>query len=335
MLSVDNMQVAKKFYGGAACLKICVIEDNKKWMVKLPFGYDAPIWEHVGSQIFDVFNLSPHETRVGEFVDQTVVLCKDFVKDGVEFYNFENIKNSFICMDEPDSVIARCGNLSNIDIILNILETHPLLRDAKNRMTRFWGMFLVDFLIGNQFRTNTDWGFLFSDLGVSCAPIFDNCSCLGQDVPEEDISVYLADEEKLTERALSGVSSYFTDKVGRNIWPISLIASNTYVICTYMLKVLFRDCNIRIPLCSLIDNAEGLTNSQKAFSKAILGRRCNKLRELAHSLNLNHNEFFAAYKSATDKDFEQSIAYQTALKAYCGDVEEALFAASSYSSFEL
>jgi serine/threonine protein kinase HipA of HipAB toxin-antitoxin module len=45
----------------------------------------------------------------------------------------------------------------------------------ENTMKRFWDMFIIDFLIGNHDRNNTNWGVLVNDYNIiGLAPVYDN-----------------------------------------------------------------------------------------------------------------------------------------------------------------
>ncbi len=66
--------------------------------------------------------------------------------------------------------VERCA----YEIIMTIKE-HPFLQDISGVIERFWDMFIIDALIGNTDRNNSNWGIVLrKDGSKELAPVYDN-----------------------------------------------------------------------------------------------------------------------------------------------------------------
>ncbi len=96
-------------------------------------------------------------------------------KQNQRLYEFDKIKVTF----EPHFLDSN-GNETNgvgVDLyeIIMTIQEHPFLKDVSGVMERFWDMFVVDALIGNTDRNNSNWGIILrKDGSKEIAPVYDN-----------------------------------------------------------------------------------------------------------------------------------------------------------------
>lgn len=88
--------------------------------------------------------------------EKIVCACKEFTDEERILYEFESIALGI----NPDKKI--CLELSDIINILSEIEKKKILNISinDNIKDRFWDMFIIDGLIGNNNRHNENWGFL-------------------------------------------------------------------------------------------------------------------------------------------------------------------------------
>lgn len=118
----------------------------------------SPLSEYLGSHIYALLGISVHETVLGHREGKLVCACKDFVADtGCRLVDFHDLKNSM-----PDDVSfgfeRRPSDGQSVylsDVLWTIYSYDPIAR-VPGIINRFWDMFVVDALIGNADRNNTN-----------------------------------------------------------------------------------------------------------------------------------------------------------------------------------
>lgn len=140
---------------------------------------NSPVCEYIGSQVYRQLGYSVHETILGERNGKIVVACEDFLRDGETLYEFDKIKVTF----EAHFLDSR-GNETNgvgVDLyeILMTIQEPSFLKDILGIKEHFWNMFVVDALLGNPDRNNSNWGIILGmDGSKRIAPVYDNGNCL-------------------------------------------------------------------------------------------------------------------------------------------------------------
>ena len=105
--------------------------------------------------------------------------------------------------------------------ILMTIQEHPFLEDVLGIQEHFWNMFVVDALLGNPDRNNSNWGIILSRGGVKrIAPVYDNGNCLNCKWDEEKMLEVLLDEKKLETESYKGRRCIFEQK-GKKDKPVS------------------------------------------------------------------------------------------------------------------
>lgn len=109
--------------------------------------------------------------------------CKDFSfrKDTRDFRldDYNSIKNDYVDgMEEKLKSVSSSSNNHNVSLeeVEVFLNNHPLFLKNPELKERFWDMFVVDALIGNNVRNNEDWGVLVNNKTneTTVCPVFDN-----------------------------------------------------------------------------------------------------------------------------------------------------------------
>ena len=169
-------------YGGTAGRKIGISYEGKDYILKFPGNLKAqnmkniqlsysnsPVCEYIGSKIYEILGIPVHETILGTRNGKIVVACGDFLRDGEKLYEFDKIKVTY----EPPFLDSN-GNETNgtgLDLyeVMMTIQEHPFLKDILGVIQRFWDMFVVDALIGNPDRNNTNWGIVPSiEKNIKC-----------------------------------------------------------------------------------------------------------------------------------------------------------------------
>lgn len=291
MADFNGYEQNQRMYGGTAGRKMGISYNGKDYILKFPgnlreqgmknikLSYsNSPICEYIGSQVYGMFGFSVHETILGERNGKTVVACADFLGDGEKLYEFDKIKVTF----EPH-FLDSSGNETNgvgVDLyeILMTIQEHPFLKDMTGIKEHFWNMFIVDALLGNPDRNNSNWGIILSANGSKrIAPVYDNGNCLNCKWDEKKMLEVLSDERKLETESYEGRRCIFELK-GKRINPYHVIAGMEYPECTeaaMRIVPVMGDSFSKIR--DLIWNIPVLSEIQKKFYYAIMKYRYDKV----------------------------------------------------------
>ena len=55
--------------------------------------------------------------------------------------------------------------------IMMTIQEHPFLQDVPGVREHFWNMFIMDALIGNTDRNNSNWGIIVCIMGLKPSPL--------------------------------------------------------------------------------------------------------------------------------------------------------------------
>lgn len=318
MVIVDHLPAACIFYGGSSSLKFSVEYENHYYMVKLPFGIDDPKWEHIGSTIGRLLGLNVQDTMAGTLDNQPVTLCKDFQVDNVHLYDFRSIMNS--CLYTGSDVDSVNAAKYVLDSVLGVLYNHPLLWHVDGRITHFWKMFIFDFLIGNVYRNSSEWGIIVNNqtaLTARMAPIYDNCSCLCQDMSDEDIRSLLSmSREEFNRHVIKDMICAFKDETSAYIHPADVISSNRYPICTLVLKDLFSTYGTIDKIVEGLREDSGLPNDVIDLCCKLLAVRYNWLHSKANLLTLDVDKLLSDISTLTGISLVEDASYITAVEKF-------------------
>lgn len=293
MVDFNRYTQNQRMYGGTAGRKIGIIYNGKNYILKFPgnlkeqqmkniqLSYsNSPVCEYIGSQIYGLLGFPVHDTILGFRNEKIVVACGDFLEDGDKLYEFDKIKVTF---DPP--FLDSNGNETNgtgLDLyeILMTIQEHPLLKDVEGIQERFWNMFVVDALIGNTDRNNSNWGVIIRADGTKeLAPVYDNGNCLNSKWDDEKMQEVLSDEKRLMAESYSARRCIF-ELAGNRLNPYHLIERMEYEGCNKAVKNITPKIAMALSdIENMVSDISVLSVTQKNFYLAVMKERYEKVFE--------------------------------------------------------
>lgn len=239
---------------------------------------NSPVCEYIGSQIYGLLGFPVHDKVLGFRNKKTVVACGDFLSGGDRLYEFDKIKVTF---DPP--FLDSSGNETNgtgLDLyeILMTINEHPFLKGVGGIQEHFWNMFVVDALIGNADRNNSNWGVIIREDGIKeLAPVYDNGNCLNSKWDDEKMQAVLSDEKRLAAESFSARRCIFELK-GDRLNPYHLIERMKYDGCNEAVRNIAPKIATALPeIEKMILEIPVLTDTQKKFYLAVMEQRYEKV----------------------------------------------------------
>ncbi len=229
----NNLKESGIRYGGHAGNKLGVVIDGENWFLKFPkstkdllrkvdISYTtSPLSEYIGSHIYKSLGIPVHETMLGIKDEKLVVACKDFRKNQIDYRldDYNSIKNDYVegLEKKLESTSSSNPHAINIDETIIIMNNNPLFNRVAGLKDRFWDMFIVDALIGNNDRNNGNWGVIVDNRTneTKIAHVFDNGASFNTKSSDENIEKILSDKERFKNSAyLSRICAFsINDKI--------------------------------------------------------------------------------------------------------------------------
>ena len=291
LINFDNFKQNQRMYGGTAGRKMGITYDGKEYLLKFPgnlkeqqmkninLSYsNSPACEYIGSMIYKMVGLPVHNTILGIRSNKIVVACEDFLEEGDKLYEFDKIKVTF----EPHFLDSN-GNETNgvgVDLyeIMMTIQEHPFLQDIPGVKEHFWNMFIMDALIGNTDRNNSNWGIILKKDGLKeIAPVYDNGNCLNSKWDDEKMRIVMNDADKMEAEAYKARRCIF-ELHGKRVNPYHIIESREYPECleaAYRLTPQIGNRMNRIQ--AMIREIPILSEVQKKFFTLIIEYRYEKV----------------------------------------------------------
>jgi hypothetical protein len=234
----------ERMYGGTAGRKIGITINKKNYLLKFPgnlkeqnmkniqLSYsNAPLCEYIGSHIYEIIGIPVHKTLLGIRNKKIVVACEDFRDDKEILNEFDKIKVTFEPTFKDSNGNETNGIGTDLKEILLTIDNHPLLKNIKGLKERFWDMFIVDALIGNADRNNSNWGILItSDGQKKIAPVYDNGNCLNDKWDDKKLLYVMQNPDLFTIESYKGRTCIYKIK-DKSINPYHLIESTDFSDC--------------------------------------------------------------------------------------------------------
>jgi hypothetical protein len=306
MIDFNGYEQNARMYGGTAGRKIGITYEGKNYILKFPgnlreqnmkniqLSYsNSPVCEYIGSSVYSILGLSVHETLLGTRNGKVVVACGDFLKNDEKLYEFDKIKVTF----EPHFLDSN-GNETNgigVDLyeIMMTIQEHPFLKEVTELKEHFWDMFVVDALIGNGDRNNSNWGIIVGERGEKkIAPIYDNGNCLNSKWDDGKIQAVLNDTKMLEAEAYKARRCVFETE-GKRINPYHLMERMEYLECSKSIRRLtpkigqsldkIRQMICEIPVLSEVQKQFFVTVIEKRYEQ-VLVPVCKQIMEQEISL---------------------------------------------------
>lgn len=287
MVDFNGYEQNQRMYGGTAGRKMGICYHGDNYLLKFPgnlkerhmknirLSYsNSPVCEYIGSQIYRLLGFEVHDTLLGTRHGKVVVACKDFLADGDRLYEFDKIKVTF----EPHFLDSN-GNETNgvgadlYEICMTIQE-HPFLKDVPGIREHFWNMFVVDALLGNPDRNNSNWGIILgSDGSKKIAPVYDNGNCLNCKWDDGQMKDILEDQQKFTAEAYKARRCIF-ELEGKPVNPYHLIERMEYPDCSAAVKRIVPKAGAAMPkIRELVNGIPVLSEVQKEYYISLLESR--------------------------------------------------------------
>ena len=285
--SVINFSSAKEVlnsYSGSEKKKTLIYND-KRYLVKFPdpvreknknISYiNNAFSEYIGSRIFQMVGIPVQNTLLGIYEyngkKKIVCACEDFTDSTHDLYEFERLTLSI----NPDKKIdTELSDIMDVIFELSRMTTIEVKDDIKSK---FWDMFIIDFLIGNTDRHNGNWGFLMNldDSSACFSPIYDCGSCLNPILEDIDI-------ERLKDKEIKNLSinCYSCIKEnGKRINYTEYIKSLKNSDCNSAVGRVFNKIDIS-KINSFIDGISCMSQERRNFYKRIICFRYEILKKV-------------------------------------------------------
>jgi hypothetical protein len=299
MVDFNQCETNLRFYGGEGGAKLGISFRGDNWLLKYPrttkglinpkVSYTtSPLSEYIGSQIYNVLGIPVHETLLGYRDGKVVVACKDFLRDGETLADFRSIKNTY---SEFTFDSGTTGSGTLFSEVLTVLNTNPVLNEVPGLKERFWNMFVIDALIGNYDRNNTNWGLIIKNNEIlGLAPVFDNGAAFYDKRDDETFKNRLGDEKAYHADAISNSMSAYTDSNEKRINPFLYIASHENKDCDAAVLRLagkLKERNISKTIDEVPNSEKGygvISEAQAAFYKKVMEVRANEIEKEARAI---------------------------------------------------
>jgi hypothetical protein len=307
----DELKVVRS-YGGRSGTKFGVVAGDGIWLLKFPkttkemakadVSYTtSPLSEYLGSQIYASLGIPVHETCLGLRDGKIVVACKDFLMRGDKLIEFMQIKN----MHGFDiGGTSTSGDGVDLKEVLDTIAADEWLMAVGGSTERFWDMFVVDAVIGNNDRNNGNWGIIERfDGGLELAPVYDNGNSFFNKRSASKMLARLANENEFEQDAFGTVTSVYAQRltygdavIEKHIKPFDFMSSTDDAGCmAAMYRFAKRYDHAHV--CAVIDcvpesfkDHAVMPASMKTIYKELLAARANRVISLASAERKSDNE---------------------------------------------
>lgn len=289
LINFDEYSQNLRFYGGTAGRKIGITIGSKKYLIKFPgsgvtkktkdtnLNYsNSLLCEYIGSHIYNILTIPVHTTLFGARHGRLVTACEDFCSNDETLCEFGKFKITYVPFRNGHYILTSGTDTDLTEIIQTMQHQHSLQNIKEELKRRFWDMFIVDALIGNFDRGNSDWGIVVSENGTRrLSPVYDNGNCFDGTWDDGKISYIMNNTdafEKETYKEKTGVFTLHDKRIN----PYQLISSFQYEDCNTSLEWLVPEIGKNIPtIQNLINNTPIVTDMQKKYYCTAIEARYN------------------------------------------------------------
>ena len=290
VIDFNHLPQNDRMYGGVSGNKVGVTYEGDNYILKFPgslkskgmknvqISYsNAPVCEYLGSHIYDLLDISVHDTLLGTRNGKVVVACKDFLERGDRLYEFREIKTTFEPLIADDEGHMTDGNGTELADVIHAIFEHPFLQDIHGVQERFWDMFVVDAFIGNADRNNGNWGVIVRyDGSKELAPVYDNGACLNNKWDDEKMQRVLNDVDAFKAQAYNGVICAYMEQ-GKRINPFHFMERTDIRACKDAVSRIVSRIKMQRPFIErLVDTCPLLSDMQKEFYNRLFSTRLEK-----------------------------------------------------------
>ncbi len=278
------LEIAPEYNGSEK--KKTMILDNKKYLVKFPDPIRSPkinisyinnvYSEYIGTKIFHLSGFKTQNVVLGKYnnkgKEKIVCGCEDFTNNNTKLVEFEKFENASV---DPDPYKRELKD------IFHIIESKTFNINVNEVKEKFWDMFIIDALIGNEDRHNGNWGFLknIETEELVFSPIYDCGSCLFSTYTDELINKCL-NSTKDMQSCIKNTSSAIKDN-GARIKYYDLITSLKNDDCNKALIRVYNKIDLN-KIFEFIDSISILTPIRKEFYKKVIEGKYNDILTVAY-----------------------------------------------------
>lgn len=284
LIDFTNCENSFLLYGGHAGDKDGIIYNNENWIIKYPkkttnltnvqISYTTtPLSEYLGSKIYKKISEKSTDIEVQDVLlgiknQKIVVACKDFRNNNEELFDYNQIKNkhSEDVENELDKISTSSSlTLTDLDELEIVMKNNPYFKD-KALETRFYEMFIIDSLIGNNDRNEGNWGIIYDKVNKTnrIAPVFDNGASFNPKTSDIQMEKILKDKRLLKDSMYNNALSAFS-KDGKRVNPLKYIENNDNEYLKNTLIQIIPKINLN-DIYEVIDNVPNEYNGLKVTS---------------------------------------------------------------------
>lgn len=123
--------------------------------------------EYIGSRVYALLGYDTQEVILGMRNGRLVAACRDFCEDGIQLRTMCALKNRYD--KKLEEKINREAHMPAVKGKTDLKETqihleyNPVLKKMDGLEKRFWESIVVDCLLCNGSRDDSDWGLLYRD----------------------------------------------------------------------------------------------------------------------------------------------------------------------------
>lgn len=228
MIKIENFNNLKSSgiaYGGHGGSKSGVLFNNERWFLKYPkttksmdvknLSYTTtPLSEYLGSNIYKIIGIDVHETKLGIKDNKLVVACKDFLDSSEIILSYNEIKNEYSLEteNELEKISTNYSQSEDLQELFILMSTNIYFRRIEDLRKRFYDMFVVDALIGNNDRNERNWGLVLNkeNAVLRLAPVYDNGAAFCNKSDNSKLQSFLDNENKFKQLAYDSSISVFS-----------------------------------------------------------------------------------------------------------------------------
>lgn len=278
------IEIAPEYTGSEK--KKTMILDDKKYLVKFPdpnrstkleISYINNVYsEYIGTKIFELCGFETQKVELGKYnkdgKERIVCGCEDFTNRETKLVEFEKFENASI---EPNPFKRELKD------IFHIAESGVYNIDLNELKEKFWDMFIIDCLIGNEDRHNGNWGFLknIKDEKLTFAPIYDCGSCLFSVYTDEKMQECLENNTKMQD-CIKNTSSAIREN-GSKIKYFEFITNIQNEDCNNALIRMYNKVNLD-KIFELINGIEIISNVRKEFYCKVIEGKYKEILTIAY-----------------------------------------------------
>ncbi len=252
ILNLNNYVKSRISYGGHGGDKLGIIYNNENWFIKYPkstkslenviLSYSTtPLSEYLGSMIYQKIGILTHEVKLGIINDKLVAICKDFLANNEMILDYNSMKNAHD--DEIEKYILSTSSLNNsnndLEQIMVYMDKNEYFKELPDLKKHFWKMFIIDALINNNDRNESNWGIIINKdtKEVRIAPVYDNGASFYNKSDDNKFKNILEDDFKIKQVFFDSAVSIF-EIDGKKINPLKYIMSLENEDCNEALKTI-------------------------------------------------------------------------------------------------